>query len=411
MIERIYLDYAATTPVRPEALEAMLPYFSQNAYNPSSAHAEGRAARMALDDARSRIAGCIGARPKEVLFTGSGSEADNMALLGIARALRAHGRHIVSTAVEHHAVLHALDALRADGFEITLLGVDDQGRVDPDAFEHALRPETILASVMYVNNELGTVQPIARLAQAARARGVAFHTDAVQAAAYLPIDVKALGVDAMSLGAHKFYGPKGVGALYLREGTPLVPIVHGGSQEFSKRAGTENLAGIAGMAAALELSVQEQSAATVRLSEARDAFESHVRGSIADVRVNGRQAERAPHISNLAFAHAQSEPLLIRLDLEGIAVSAGSACASGAIEPSHVIAQLGQEPAWTGGVLRFSFGRGTTSAQARSYGRTAGASSSRLAEISGSAPDTRLLRKKGNRWFTVGADNPTEVKR
>jgi cysteine desulfurase len=357
------LDHAATTPVREEVIEAMLPHFAQNGYNASSVHAEGRAARAALDDARDRVARCLGAKSKEIVFTGGGSEADNLALLGVARALRTRGRHLVSVATEHHAVLHALEALREDGFEVTLLAVDAEGRVSAEAFADALRPDTVLASVMYVNNEIGTVQPIRRLADAARARDVLFHTDAVQAAAYLPVDVAALGVDLLSLAAHKFYGPKGTGVLYAREGTPIVPIVHGGSQEFAKRAGTENVPGIVGFCEALTLAMDERTQTSARIATLRDGFEARIRLRIPDVRVNGGDAARAPHISNLSFLNLASEQLLMRLDIDGIAVSAGSACASGAVEPSHVIAALGLPEPWMRGVIRFSLGRTTTQAQ------------------------------------------------
>jgi cysteine desulfurase len=361
--ERIYLDHAATTPVRAEALQAMLPYFSEHGYNASSVHAEGRAARAALDDARERFARCIGAKSKEIVFTGGGSEADNLALFGAAHALRERGKHIVSTTIEHHAVLHALDALRDEAFEVTLLGVDSDGRVDLEAFAASLRPDTILASVMYVNNELGTVQPIADLAALAHARGVLFHTDAVQAAAYLPIDGRDLGVDMLSLAAHKFYGPKGTGALYVRAGTPIRALLHGGSQEHALRAGTENVAGIVGMTVALELALDERTESAARIATLRDRFEAHVLQRIRDVRVNGGGAVRAPHISNLSFLGVTSDQLLMRLDVDGIAVSAGSACASGAIEPSHVIAGLGLAEPWMRGVIRFSLGRTTTQAQ------------------------------------------------
>lgn len=360
MTERIYLDHAATTPVRAEALEAMLPYFTQSGYNASSVHAEGRAARAALDSARDRVARCIGARAKEIVFTGGGSEADNLALIGAARALRARGRHIVSTTIEHHAVLHALDALQDEGFEVTRLAVDSDGRVDPQAFGDALRDDTILTSVMYANNEIGTVQPIADLADLAHARGALFHTDAVQAAAYLPLDVRAMGIDLAALAAHKFYGPKGVGALYVRDGIPLLPLIHGGSQEFAKRAGTENVAGIAGLATALELALGERTEAAARVGTLRDRFESEILRRIPESRVNGGGAVRAPHISNISFLGVESEQLLIRLDVDGLAVSAGSACASGAIEPSHVIAALGLPEPWMRGVIRFSLGRSTT---------------------------------------------------
>jgi cysteine desulfurase len=358
--DRIYLDHAATTAVRPEVIEAMLPYFAQTAYNASSVHAEGRAARAALDDARERVARCLGAKSKEIVFTGGGSEADNLALAGVARAQRSRGRHIVSTVIEHHAVLHSLEALRDEGWEITLLAVEADGCVSPEAFASALHGDTVLASVMYVNNELGTVQPIRQLARLAHDRGVLFHTDAVQAAAYLPIDVAVLDVDLLSLAAHKFYGPKGTGVLYVRDGTPIQPILHGGSQEFAKRAGTENVAGIAGLATALELALDERTEAAGRVAALRDRFEAEVLRRIPDVRINGGGAMRAPHISNLSFLGVQSEQLLMRLDIDGIAVSAGSACASGAVEPSHVIAALGLTDEWTSGVIRFSLGRTST---------------------------------------------------
>ncbi|HLI97720.1 MAG TPA: cysteine desulfurase family protein [Candidatus Baltobacteraceae bacterium] len=360
--ERIYLDYAATTPVRAEVIEAMLPFFGQNGYNASSIHAEGRAARAALDQARERVAACLHAKSKEIVFTGGGSEADNLAIIGAARALREKGRHVVSVATEHHAVLHSLEALRDEGWEVTLLAVDSDGAVSTEAFAAALRDDTVLASVMYVNNELGTVQSIAKLAQLAHARGALFHTDAVQAAAYLPIDAEALGVDMISLAAHKFYGPKGTGVLYVRDGTPIVPIIHGGSQEFAKRAGTENVAGIVGFATALDLASSERTDTAARIATLRSRFEHRILQNVPDVRVNGG-ALRAPHISNMSFLGVGSEQLLMRLDLEGIAVSAGSACASGAIEPSHVIAALGLPEPWMLGVIRFSLGRVTTQAQ------------------------------------------------
>ena len=362
MNERIYLDNAATTPVRPEVVEAMLPYFSDVAHNPSSVHTEGRRARAALDDARERVARCIGARAKEIVFTGGGSEADNLALMGTVRALAGRQR-VISTKIEHHAVLHALDALRAEGHDVALIRCDRDGVADLAHLHELLQAPCALVSAMYVNNELGTVQPVARIAAAAHAAGALMHTDAVQAAAYLPIGVDALGVDLLSLAAHKFYGPKGTGALYVRDGTPLVPLLHGGSQEYARRAGTENLAGIVGFATALELAMDERTQAAARTATLRDAFERGVRARVPGVRVNGEGALRAPHISNLSFLDVDSEELLLRLDLEGIAVSAGSACASGAIEPSHVIAALGLPAEWTRGVLRISFGRACTEAQ------------------------------------------------
>ncbi|MHB1549893.1 MAG: cysteine desulfurase family protein [Vulcanimicrobiaceae bacterium] len=358
--ERIYLDHAATTPVRPEVLEAMLPYFTQSGYNPSSLHAEGRRARAALDEARDRVAGLLGAQRKEIVFTGSGSEADNLAIHGVARALGGPGGHLLSTAIEHPAVLRALDALRDEGWAVSLLAVDRDGLVDPAAFAAALRPDTVLASVMYANNEIGTVEPIARLAAIARERGVLFHTDAIQAAAYLPLDVAALGVDLLSLSAHKFYGPKGVGALYVRDGTPLQPMIRGGGQEFGRRAGTENVAGIVGFATALSMAAGERDAASVRVAGLRNRLERAILASVEGAWINGGGAARLPGTSSASILDVDGEQLLVRLDLEGIAVSGGSACASGALEPSHVIAALSGEPRGRFGTVRFSLGRSTT---------------------------------------------------
>ncbi|MHB8141412.1 MAG: cysteine desulfurase family protein [Vulcanimicrobiaceae bacterium] len=357
---RIYLDHAATTPVRRDVQAAMLAHAGEAAYNPSSLHLEGRRARALLDDARDRVAALLGAHRSEILFVAGGSEADNLALFGVAHALRERGRHLVSSRIEHHAVLHALDALREDGFEVTLLEVDRNGYVDVDAFAAALRPDTILASIMLANNEIGTLQPVGRLARLAHERGVLFHTDAVQAPPYIAIDVDDLGADLISLAAHKFYGPKGVGVLYVRRGVALRAILHGGSQEFGKRAGTENVLGAVGLATALELVILERSEVAPRVEALRDRLEAGVLTAVADARVNAREAVRVPHIASFSFAEVDSEPLVVRLDLEGIAVSAGSACASGVLEPSHVIAALGLDPGWQRGVLRCSLGRDTT---------------------------------------------------
>lgn len=359
-MNRIYLDHAATTPVEPDVVQAMVPYFSHQAYNPSSLHTEGRAARAALDDARDRVARVLGAPRKEITFVGSGSEADNQAILGIARANASRGKHIVSTAIEHHAVLHALDVLAQDGFEITLLPVDRDGVVDVQLFEAALRPDTILATVMYANNEIGVVQPIRELAAIAHRRGVIVHTDAIQAAGWLPIDVGALGVDLLSLSAHKFYGPKGVGVLFARSGLAIAPLIYGGGQEFGRRSGTENVAGIVGLATALERADAARSENARRVAALRNRLQAGIAASIEDVRINGAGAERLPNNLNVSFANADSESLLMRLDLEGVAVSSGSACTSGVLEPSHVIAALGIEPVWHEGVIRFSLGARTT---------------------------------------------------
>jgi cysteine desulfurase len=357
-MSRIYLDNAATTPLRREVVDAM-DEARADAYNPSSIHAEGRRARARLDDARERVAACFGASRKEIAFTGSGTESDNAAILG---AVRASGRkgHVLACAIDHHAVLHSLDALAAEGHEVELLPVDDRGSVDPDAFAAALRPATIVASVFYANNEIGTVSPVAELARIARERGVLFHTDAVQAPGWLPVDVASLGADLISISAHKFEGPKGVGVLYVRSGVVLEPIVHGGGQEFGRRSGTENVTGVVGLARALELATSGRAERAERVASLRDCLESGIRDRIPDVRFNGAGGPRLPGNSNVSFAGALSEELLLQLDLAGVAVSAGSACTSGAIEPSHVIAALGIDPRWRSGPIRFSLGRTTT---------------------------------------------------
>ena len=360
--ERIYADYAATTPARPEVIEAMLPYLGEHGYNPSSLHAEGRRARSALDGARESVAACLGAKPKEIIFTGGGSEADNLAIFGIAK-LKGRAGRLLSTRIEHHAVAHSLDALADEDWEVDYVEVDERGLVAVDDFTAALGPQTALASIMLANNEIGTVQPIAQLARVAHEHGALFHTDAVQGPVFLKLDVAQLGVDLLSISAHKFYGPKGVGALYVREGTPLAPLLHGGSQEFAKRAGTENVAGIVGMATALQLASAECAQAKQRVERLRDQFEAGVTASAADVRIIGEGAPRLPNISNIAFAGVDADALVMRLDLEGVAVSTGSACAAGSLEPSHVIAALGLDPRWQRSAVRFSFGRMTDAAQ------------------------------------------------
>lgn len=364
---RIYLDYAATTPARPEVVTAMLPFFSETGGNASSVHSEGRAAHAALDNARDRIARILGCRRKEIVFTSSGSEADTLALIGAARGLRERGNHIVSTTIEHQAVLFALDALREEGFEVTLLPVGPDGVARLDDFARALRPGTILASVMYANNEIGTIAPIAQLAALAHEHGTCVHTDAVQAPGYLALDVGALGVDLMSLSAHKFYGPKGIGVLFVRDGVPLRPLIFGGTQEFGKRAGTENVAGAVGFATALELAESERPAAHAEAQRLRNLLESMLLQRIPNVRVNGAGAPRLPNVLSIAVPDVDAEALLVRLDLEGVAASTGSACTSGTVEPSHVVEALGL-PASNWAALRLSLGRSTTQAEVERVG-------------------------------------------
>jgi cysteine desulfurase len=353
--ERIYLDHAATSPLRPEVVDAMRAAVVVSGFNPSSMHAEGRRARAVLDAARDRIAAILGALRTEIIFTSSGTESDNQALLGVARAASQRG-HVVASTVEHPAVLAALEQLRDEGFEISLVTVDSDGRVDPAVFAAALRTDTVLASVMYANNETGTVQPIADLAQIARKRGVPFHTDAIAAPSWLTVDVGELGVDLLSLSAHKFGGPKGVGVLFVRQGRRMLPLIYGGGQEFGRRSGTENVAGIAGMACALDLATAERPARSPIVAAMRDDLEAGIRSVIPDTRINGAGARRLANTLNVSFADVDSVALLIGLDLAGVAVSAGSACTSGAAQPSHVLGALGLEARWLKGAIRFSLG-------------------------------------------------------
>jgi cysteine desulfurase len=354
---RIYLDHAATTPCRPEVVAAMSPLFTDGGYNPSSQHAEGRRARAALDDARERVARVLGAKPREIVFTGGGSEADALAIVGVTRARRADGRHVVTAATEHHAVLRAFEALGEDGWSVTILPVDAEGRVSTSDFASALRSDTVFASIMLANNEIGTIAPVAELASIARAHGVVFHTDAVQAPGQVPLS--AGEADLISLSAHKFYGPKGVGLLYVKEGTPLAPLVVGGGQESGRRSGTENVAGIVGLAVALELAVREMPEVPRRMAALRDALETGVLSALPDTAVYGGGAQRLPNNSSLGFEAVDASALLALLDLAGIAVSRGSACAAGSAEPSHVLAAVDPAPGRRG-VIRFSLGRLTT---------------------------------------------------
>ena len=351
---RIYLDFAATAPLRGEALAAMLPYLEKPSFNPSSLHFEGRRARAALEEAHERIARSLGAKRKEIVFTGSGSEADALAIAGVTH--HRGGRHVVASAIEHHAVLHAVEALRERGYDLTLLPVDGAGFVDEERFAAALRDDTALATVMHANNEIGTVQPVERLAQIARARGVPFHCDAIASAGRLPISVDAMGVDTLAIAAHKFGGPKGCGVLYVRDGTALEPAVRGGGQERGRRAGTEDVAAAVGTAVALELASSEMERENERTARLRDDLERGILRTVSASRVNGG-APRLSNLTSLSFEGVAAEALAARLDLEGIAVSPGSACTSGVAGPSHVVEALGSDPR---GAVRFSLGRSTT---------------------------------------------------
>jgi cysteine desulfurase len=356
---RIYLDYNATTPVAPEVLEAMLPYFADVYGNASSIHGPGQQARVAVEEARESVAKLIGAKLSEIVFTSGGTEADNLAILGIAAA-GAGKRHVITLAIEHHAVLHACEKLQSDGVGVTFLPVGSDGIVDPADVRRALRSDTVLISIMHANNELGTIQPIAEIGEIAREADIYFHTDAVQTAGKIPIDVKALGVDLLSLSAHKFYGPKGSGALFVKTGTNLQPIFFGGHHERDRRPGTENVAGIVGLGRAATLALSSLPEDVPRIAALRDRFEESLLDTVSQSHVNGARSARVPNTSNLTFSFAEGESLVIALDLRGIASSPGSACSSGVVEPSHVLKAIGLSPADARASVRFSLGRGTT---------------------------------------------------
>lgn len=356
----IYLDHNATTPVRSEVFDAMEPFFRDRFGNASSIHRYGQDARAAVEEARARVAGLVNARPGEIYFTSGGTESDNLAIKGTACARKADGRHIITTNIEHSAVMSSCAFLEREGFEVTYLPVDEYGRIDPGQVEDALTDRTILVSIMHANNEIGTVQPVGEIGRIVRARGVCFHTDAVQSAGKLAVDVEAMRADLLSLSGHKIYGPKGVGAIYIRKGVEIEPTAHGGHHENDVRSGTENTVGIVGMGMAAELAAEERESEFRHLSEMRDALEARIRVEIEGVRVNGHPQRRLPGTLNVSFPGAEGESLIMSLDLEGIAVSTGSACTSGAIEPSHVLLALGRDPRTALGSVRFSFGRDNT---------------------------------------------------
>jgi len=356
---RIYLDYAATTPVHPEVVKAMLPYFSEVFGNPSAIYSCGQEAAAALEEARAKVAGLIGSRSEEIVFTSGGTEADNMALIGVANAMRSRGNHIITTAIEHHAIIEAARFLEKNGFELTYLGVDDQGIVDPEDVRRAITDKTILVSVMLANNELGTIQPLAEISRATRQAGVYLHTDAVQAVGRIPVNVDELGVDLLSMSAHKLYGPKGVGALYIRKGVRMEPITHGGGQERTRRSGTQNVAGIVGLSRAAELAGQEMAAEAERLTPLRDRLIQGILDGIDHSYLNGHPVERLPNNANLSFDFVEGESMCLNLDLKGICVSTGSACSSSNLEPSHVLLAMGVPSQLAHGSLRFTLGKWT----------------------------------------------------
>ena len=359
-MRKIYLDHAATTPVRSEVLEAMLPYFKEKFGNASSIHGFGREVKVALEEAREKVAQIIGASPSQIFFTSGGTESDNLAIKGTALANRKKGKHIITSKIEHHAILESCKFLEKEGFEIACLPVDSHGIVDPVDLRKTIRDDTVLVSIMYVNNEVGTIQPIEELCKIAKEKGVYFHTDAVQAVGKIPIDVQKLYVDMLSMSGHKIYGPKGVGALYVRKGVRITPLSHGGHHERSRRAGTENLPAIVGFAKALELAVGEMENQNKHLKNLTEIFYKKLIESIPDVILNGDLDRRIPNTLNLSFKGVEGESVILSLDMKGVAVASGSACTSETLEPSHVLSAMGIAPEIAQGAIRFSFGKDNT---------------------------------------------------
>ena len=358
----VYLDYSATTPVKEEVLKEMIPYFTEHFGNPSSLYTIGLESKAAIDHAREQVASLIGAKPQEIYFTGGGSESDNWVLESVAMEMKAKGKgnHIITSRIEHHAILHTCEFLEKNGFEVTYLDVDPEGFVSPEDLEKAIRPETVLISIMFVNNEIGTIEPIAELAEVAHKHKILFHTDAVQAAGNIPVDVHAQGIDLMSMSSHKIYGPKGEGALFCRKGVRLQSFIHGGAQESGKRAGTENLAGIIGFGKAAELAEKNLSEHMKHCSELRNYLIQRVKEEIPDVIVNGSMEHRHPGNANITFKYIEGESILLMLDAFGIYVSTGSACSSKSLEPSHVLAAIGLPHEVIHGTIRFTVGDMTT---------------------------------------------------
>jgi len=358
MNRQVYLDHNASTPVHPEVVEAMLPYFSERFGNPSSVHGFGREAREGLETAREQVAHFLRVGKDEVVFTSGGTESDNMAVKGVAMARRQG--HIITSKIEHHAVLRAVETLESQGFAATYLDVDGYGMVDPDALRRAIRPDTILISIMHANSEIGTIQPARQLGAIAREHGIPFHMDAVQTFGKVPIDLDAFNIDMLSFSGHKIYGPKGVAGLYIRKGTKMVSIQHGGEHERRRRAGTENVAGIVGFGKAIELRGRDMVEEGRRLTELRERLWEGLSRRIPEVRLNGHPTERVPGTCNVCFRHVESESIVLGLDLKGIGVSAGSACTSGNVEPSYVLVAMGVPVEWAMGAVRHSLGRSTT---------------------------------------------------
>ncbi len=353
----IYLDNAATTPVAPEVLTAMMPFFGNFFGNPSSLHAFGQDARRAMESARAEIAGLINADPDEIVFTSGGTESDNFAIKGVAGANRDRGSHIITTKIEHHAVLEPCHVLEHQGFRVTYLDVDEYGLVSPEDIIKAITPETVLVSVMHANNEIGTVEPIAEIGQITRDMGIYLHTDAVQTVGRLPIDVQKMNVDLLSSSAHKLNGPKGVGFLYIRKGTRIAQFMHGGGQEKNRRASTQNVPGIVGFGKAAELARKEMGVEIERLTKLRDRFIGEALARVPHAKLNGHPEKRLPNNINISAAYVEGEALVLNLDMQGVAASTGAACTSGTFEPSHILKAIGLPPEMSQGSIRFTLGR------------------------------------------------------
>ena len=359
-MKRVYMDYNATTPAEPGVVEAMLPYFSGEYGNAASIHSFGQRAQGAVERAREAVAALVGARAQEIVFTSGGTESDNHAIFGIVASAGGTKKHVITTTVEHEAVLNACEALEKSGVAVTYLAVEGSGRVDPEAVRRAIRPETVLISVMHANNELGTIQPIEEIGRIAADADAYFHTDAVQSAGKVPIDVKALGVDLLAISGHKFYAPKGVGALYIRGGTRVRQLLYGGHHQRGFRPGTENVPGIVGLGKAAEMARASLAEDAKRISALRDKLQEGLLERVPDSRLNGAGAARTPNTTNILFPGVEGEALVIALDLKGLACSTGAACSSGAVEPSHVLTAIGLRAEEARASLRFSLGRHTT---------------------------------------------------
>jgi len=360
-MRRVYMDNNATTRTREEVISAMLPYFGEIYGNASSIHGFGRAARVAVNDARALVAGLLGAASiEEIIFTAGGTEADNLAIKGAAHALKSKGNHIITSAIEHQAVLNTCKFLEKEGYKVSYVDVDEYGIIKLDELKEAITDKTILITVMHANNEVGTIEPIEEIGKMAKERGIYFHTDAVQTVGKLPLDLKKMNIDLLSMSGHKLYGPKGVGALYIKKGTKITPQIQGGHHEMGKRAGTENVPGIVGLGKACELAGKELEAEGKKLTELRDYFYKGMTAKMEDVRLNGHPEKRLPNTLNVGFKYLEGESIILNLDMEGVGVSTGSACTSGSLEPSHVLNAMGVDAAEIQGSVRFSLGRDNT---------------------------------------------------